>query len=105
MFMPANSAVGQPTVKKPTRALAPHIACTPRPYALRTTTPNMGTERLAPVLNMRAQWRTRAVFSWSGPTMIPGQSIRLSTGMSNASQSCRKRAPLSAPSESMAPAR
>ena len=31
MFMPENSAVGQATVKNPTSALAPHIACTPRP--------------------------------------------------------------------------
>ena len=31
MFIPANSAVGQATVKKPTSALAPHIACTPSP--------------------------------------------------------------------------
>ena len=54
---------------------------------------------------MRTQCLTSAVRSTSGPTIIPGQSIRLSTGMSKASQSWMKRAPLSAPSESMAPAR
>ena len=68
-------------------------------------TVNSGAVMLAPTLNRRVQWRTSAVRSTSGPTMMPGQSTRLSTGMSKASQSCMKRAPLSAPSESIAPAR
>ena len=54
--------------------------------------------------NRRLTWRTRAVCSASGPTMIPGVSQRNSTGRSKASHSCRKRAALSAPSASMAPA-
>ena len=36
--------------------------------------PNSGTVRLAPVTNIRATWRTIAVFSASGPTMKPGVS-------------------------------
>ena len=72
---------------------------------LRTTTPNIGVVMLAPTLNMRRAWRTKAVRSASGPTMIPGQSMRLRMGMSKASQSWTKRAPLSAPGESTAPAR
>ena len=64
-----------------------------------------GTVRLAPMTNRRLQWRTSAVFSTSGPTMMPGVSQRKRIGMSKASQSCMKRAALSAPSLSMAPAR
>ena len=60
---------------------------------------------LAPVTNSRLQWRTSAVFSTSGPTIIPGVSTSVTTGRSNASHSCRKRAALSAPSLSIAPAR
>ena len=54
---------------------------------------------------MRAKWRTVAVRSAAGPTMKPGVSHRNSTGSSNASHSCRKRAALSAPSASIAPPR
>ncbi len=64
-----------------------------------------GTVRLAPTTNSRLAWRTSPVSSASGPTMIPGVSHRNSSGTSNASHSCRKRAALSAPSASMAPAR
>ena len=64
-----------------------------------------GTVRLAPVTNMRAAWRTSAVFSTSGPTMMPGVSHSDSTGRSKASHSCMKRAALSAPSLSIAPPR
>ena len=35
-----------------------------------------GTVTLAPVTNIRAAWRTSAVFSTSGPTMMPGVSHR-----------------------------
>jgi hypothetical protein len=52
---------------------------------------------LAPVTNSRLQWRTSAVFSTSGPTIIPGVSTSVMTGSPNASHSCRKRAALSAP--------
>ena len=45
------------------------------------------------------------VASASGPTMIPGVSTSETTGRPNASQSCRKRAALSAPSLVIAPAR
>ena len=54
---------------------------------------------------MRQQWRTSAVFSTSGPTMMPGVSQRNRIGMSKASHSCMKRAALSAPGLSMAPER
>ena len=66
---------------------------------------NIGTDRLAPVTNSRLQWRTSPVFSISGPTMIPGVSHSTRIGMSKASHSCMKRAALSEPSLSMAPAR
>src|ERR1019366_5667683 len=46
----------------------------------------------APVTNIRAACRTSAVFSTSGPTMMPGVSHRNTSGMSNASQSCMNRA-------------
>ena len=75
MFMPANPAVGQATEKKPTKDPAPNIACAPGPYALRTTTLNNGVGILAPTLNSLVHWRTNAVRSNSGPTMIPGQSM------------------------------
>ena len=55
--------------------------------------------------NSREQWRTSAVFSTSGPTMMPGVSDSDRIGMSKASQSCMKRAALSEPSLSMAPPR
>ncbi len=55
--------------------------------------------------NIRHTWRTSAVSSTSGPTMKPGVSHRKSSGRSKASQSCMKRAALSAPSPSIAPAR
>ena len=64
-----------------------------------------GTVRLAPVTNMRLTWRTSAVVSASGPTMIPGVSHRKRMGTSKASHSCMNRAALSAPWASMAPAR
>ena len=54
---------------------------------------------------MRQTWRTSAVFSASGPTMKPGVSQSETIGMSKASQSCMKRAALSAASESIAPPR
>ncbi len=41
---------------------------------MRSTIVKNGTVRLAPVTNMRAAWRTSAVFSASGPTMMPGVS-------------------------------
>src|SRR2546426_1134217 len=41
-----------------------------------------GTLMLAPVTNIRDAWRTSAVFSISGPTMIPGVSHNESSGMS-----------------------
>src|SRR5208283_5461128 len=46
----------------------------------------------APVTNIRAACRTSAVFSTSGPTIMPGVSHRNTSGMSNASQSCMNRA-------------
>ena len=52
---------------------------------------------------MRAQCRISAVFSATGPTMLPGVSISDRIGMSKASQSCMKREALSAPALSMAP--
>ena len=64
-----------------------------------------GTERFAPVTNRRDMCRTAPVASDSGPTMKPGVSQRKSTGTSNASHSCRKRAALSAPGVSIAPPR
>src|SRR6266511_4476778 len=67
--------------------------------------PNSGTVRLAPVTNIRATWRTIAVFSASGPTMKPGVSHSDSSGMSKASQSCMKRAALSPAGASIAPPR
>ena len=60
---------------------------------------------LAPVTNSRLQWRTSAVASTSGPTIIPGVSHSVTIGRSNASQSCMNRAALSAPGVSIAPAR
>ena len=48
----------------------------PRPYALRRMMVKKGTDRLAPTRNMRLEWRTSAVFSISGPTMMPGVSQR-----------------------------
>ena len=59
----------------------------------------------APVTNSRLQWRTSAVASTSGPTIIPGVSTRVTIGSPKASHSCMNRAALSAPSESIAPAR
>ena len=103
--MPPNSPVGQATVKTGALKLPPAIACAPRPYALRSTMVKNGTVRLAPTTNMRQQCRTSAVFSISGPTMMPGVSHRNRIGRSNASQSCMKRAALSAPSLVIAPAR
>ena len=64
-----------------------------------------GTVIFEPITNIRDACRTSAVFSTSGPTMIPGVSHRNSSGMSNASHSCMKRAALSAPSLTIAPAR
>ena len=81
------------------------MACAPRPYALRTTTVPIGTDRLAPMTKSREKWRTVAVFSDSTPTMKPGVSQRETTGSPWASHSCRKRAALSAASASMAPPR
>ena len=66
---------------------------------------NIGTVTLDPVTYSRQQWRTSAVFSASGPTMLPGVSQRHRMGRSKASQICMKRAALSAPSLSTAPAR
>ena len=40
---------------------------------MRSTIVKNGTVRLAPTTNMRQQWRTSAVFSTSGPTMMPGR--------------------------------
>ena len=65
----------------------------------------MGTVDARAVTNMRDACRTSAVFSTSGPTMMPGVSQSDRIGRSKASQSCMKRAALSAPSLSMAPAR
>ena len=59
----------------------------------------------APVTNNRLQWRTSAVASTSGPTIMPGVSTSVTIGRPNASHSCMNRAALSAPSESIAPAR
>ena len=64
-----------------------------------------GTLMFEPVTNIRDACRTSAVFSTSGPTMMPGVSHRNSSGMSKASHSCMKRAALSAPLLSIAPAR
>ena len=47
----------------------------------------------------------RAVFSLSGPTIMPGQSIKDKMGISKASHSCMNLDPLSAPGESIAPDR
>ena len=72
---------------------------------MRSTIVPVGTCRLAPVRNMREKWRTVAVRSASGPTMKPGVSQRNSSGSAKPSQSCMKRAALSAPSASIAPPR
>ncbi len=48
--------------------------------------------------------RTNPVASASGPTIIPGVSTSETTGRPKASQSCRKRAALSAASLVIAPA-
>ncbi len=72
---------------------------------MRVTTATNGTVRFAPVTNSRLQWRTSAVASTSGPTIIPGVSHSETIGRSNASHSCMNRAALSAPSLSIAPAR
>src|SRR2546427_448716 len=45
-----------------------------------------GTVRLAPTTNRRLTWRTSAVFSASGPTIIPGVSQRRRSGRAEASQ-------------------
>jgi hypothetical protein len=52
---------------------------------------------------MREVWRTRPVASAFGPTIIPGVSTSETIGRSNASQSCMKRAALSAASLVIAP--
>ena len=103
--MPPNSPVGQATVKIGALKLPPAIACAPSPYPLRSTMVKKGTVRLAPTTKRRLTWRTSAVFSASGPTIMPGVSQSIRSGRSKASQSCMKRAALSAPSRSMAPAR
>ena len=72
--MPPNSPVGQATANIGSLKLPPAIACAPSPYALRRTMVMCGTVRLAPVTNSRLQWRTSAVFSTSGPTIMPGVS-------------------------------
>ncbi len=64
-----------------------------------------GTPRFAPVTNIRLMCRTAPVASDSGPTMKPGVSQKNTTGMSNASHSCKNRAALSAAGVSMAPPR
>ena len=64
-----------------------------------------GTRSEAPTTNRREQWRTSAVASASGPTIIPGVSISERIGIEKASQSDMKRAALSAPSLVIAPAR
>ncbi len=103
--MPPNSEVGQPTVN--TGCLKPPaaIACAPRPYPLRSTTVPVGTLRLAPMVNIRAKWRTVAVRSAAGPTMNPGVSQRNRIGRANASHRVMNRAALSAPWASIAPPR
>ena len=58
----------------------------------------------APATSSREVWRTRPVASASGPTIIPGVSTSETIGSPNASQSCRKRAALSAASLVIAPA-
>ena len=72
---------------------------------MRRITATSGTRSDAPATNRREQWRTSAVASASGPTIIPGVSISETTGSPKASQSCMKRAALSAPSLVIAPAR
>ena len=57
----------------------------------------------APTTNILLACLTNAVFSLSGPTIIPGQSIRERIGISKASQSWINLDPLSAPGESIAP--
>ncbi len=64
----------------------------------------IGTLSAPPTTNMRLTRRTSAVFSASGPTMKPGVSHSDRIGNPNASQSCRKRAALSAQGASIAPA-
>ena len=59
----------------------------------------------APTTNILAACLMRAVFSLSGPTIMPGQSIKDKMGISKASHSCMNRDPLSAPGESIAPDR
>ncbi len=103
--MPPNSPVGQVTVNTDALKPPPAIACAPSPYPLRNTMVKNGTVILAPVTNILAAWRTSAVFSISGPTMMPGVSHKLRMGISKASQSCKNLAALSAPSLSIAPER
>ena len=67
-------------------------------------TASSGTRSDPPATNRREQWRTSAVASASGPTIIPGVSISETIGSPKASQSCMKRAALSAPSLVIAPA-
>ena len=63
-----------------------------------------GTLRAAPATSSREVWRTRPVSSAGGPTIIPGVSTSDRSGSPNASQSCMKRAALSAASLVIAPA-
>ncbi len=72
---------------------------------MRRITAHSGTRRPAPATNRREQWRTSPVASASGPTIIPGVSISETSGSPKASQSCIRRAALSAPSLVIAPAR
>ena len=64
-----------------------------------------GTRSCAATTNMRQTWRTWPRRSISGPTMKPGVSISETSGSPCASQSCMKRAALSAASASIAPPR
>ena len=59
----------------------------------------------APTTNILAACLTKADFSLSGPTIMPGQSIKDKTGISKASHNCINLEPLSAPGESIAPDR
>ena len=67
-------------------------------------TATSGTLSAAPATRSRDAWRTSPVASASGPTMKPGVSMSERIGSPKASQSCMKRAALSAAPLVIAPA-
>ena len=84
--------------------LPPAIAWPPVRSLAQDDRAPVGTRQAAPRHEQRAKWRTEAVRSAAGPTMMPGVSTRESTGSSKASQSCRNASRLVAAVASIAPA-